>query len=204
MGGGIGGVSPVAICNKSSQKRHSATRAQPSTSRGSPAHHQPAAASHQAHQLATNTASGSAIRKNTSHHQGQPCAHPARLQPHRATGPQKGQEGPPTVSPRGRHRPPRQRPTGGEQGAMGGLARRASGIHPHKTRPKTGKGPQVCRAIPCPPVSVRCPLHRGAVWLSQVRVGVLGFRSLTSREIRGAGRRGSGERRCSPPVLLCG
>ena len=112
---------------------------------------------HRAHHLATTTASGSAIRKNTSHHQGQPCPHPAPLQPHRAAGPQKGQQGPPAVSPRGRHLPPRQQPTGGEQGATGGLARRASGTHPHKTRPKNGnwvlakktKGAGGCRRSAC-------------------------------------------------------
>lgn len=162
-------------------------------------------ASHQAHQLATATASGSAIRKNTSHHQGQPCAHLARLQPHRAAGPQKGQEGPPTVSPRGRHRPPLQQPSEDEQGGHGGSCpARVRDTPPEDATQKMEKGPRSAERFDAPPFSVRCPLHRGAVWLSQVGVGVLGFRSPTSREIRGAGRRGSGERGCSPPVLLCG
>ena len=94
---------------------------------------------------------------NNHHHQGQPCPHPAPLQPHRAAGPQKGQQGPPAVSPRGRHLPPRQQPTGGEQGATGGLARRASGTDPHQTRPKNGnwvlakktKGAGGCRRSAC-------------------------------------------------------
>jgi hypothetical protein len=148
--------------------------------------------------------SGSVIRKNTSHHQGYHCARPARLQPQRAAAPRRARKGLPPSRLGEDTRRPSSSPQRTSRGAMGGLARRASGTLPHKTRPKNGKGPQVYRAIRCPPFSVRCPLHRGAVWLSQVGLGVLGFRSPTSREIRGAGRRGSGERGCSPPVLLCG
>lgn len=202
MGGGIGGVVPVLICNKSSQTRHNATRAHFSTSWGSPAHHQPATTSHQPHQLATTTASGSAIRKNTSHHHGQRRAHLPRLQPHHAAGPQKGQEGPPSVSPREGHPPPLQQPSEDEQGSTGGLARRASGTHPHKTRPKTGNWASGLQSTSTPPSLCEVPARPGRCWLSQVRVGCPGFSLWHQREIRGAGREGSGERRCSPPVLL--
>ena len=111
-------------------------------------------ASHQARQLATTTASGSAIRKNASHHHGQRRAQLPRLQQHRAAGPQKGQEGPPNVSPRGRHPPPLQQPSEDEQGATGGLARRASGTHPHKTRPKNGNWGLCLQSTSTPPLFV--------------------------------------------------
>lgn len=118
-------------------------------------------AGRQARQLATTTASGSAIRKNTSHHHGQRRAHLPRLQPHHAAGPQKDQEGPPTVSPRGRHRPPRQQPSEDEQGAMGGLARRASGTHPHKTRPKNGNWGSGVQSTSTPPSLCEVPARPG-------------------------------------------
>ena len=168
-------MAPVLICNKTSQQRHNATRAQFSTSRGSPAGHQLAATSHQPHQLATTTASGSAIRKNASHHQGQHRAHPAPLQQHRAAGPQKGQEGPPNVSPRERHPPPLQQPSEGEQGATGGLARRASGTHPHKTRPKNGNWGLGLQSTSTPALLCEVPARPGRCWLSQVWVGCPGF-----------------------------
>ncbi len=182
-------VASVLICNKTSQQRHNATRAHFSTSRGSPAHHQLATTSHQAHQLATTTASGSAIRKNTSHHQGQHRAHPAPLRQHRAAGPQKGQEGPPTVSPRERHRPPRQQPTEGEQGAMGGSCpARVRDTPPQDATQKWELG------------LVAKKTKGGGRRVSQVGLCVLGFRSLTSREIRVGDRRGCGEKGCSAPV----
>jgi len=118
-------------------------------------------ASHQPHQLATTTASGSAIRKSTSHNHGQRRAHLPRLQPRHAAGPQKGQEGPPTVSPRERHPPPLQQPTEDEQGATGGLARRASGTHPHKTRPKTGNWALGLQSTSSPALFCEVPVRPG-------------------------------------------
>lgn len=158
MGGGIGGGGPVAICNKSSQRRHSPTRAQPSASRGSPARHQPATTSHQAHQLATTTASGSAIRKNTSHHQGHHRAHPARLQPHRAAAPRRARKGPPPSRLGEDTRRPSSSPQRTSRGPRGVLPGARQGHSPTRRDPKMGigvsgekkpRGSGLCRRSAC-------------------------------------------------------
>lgn len=99
-------------------------------------------------------------------------------------------------------RRPSSSPQRTSRGPRGVLPGARQGHTPTKRDPKMEIGVQVCRALPRPPFCVRCPLDRGAVRLSQVWVGCPGFSLWHQREIRGAGREGSGERRCSPPVLL--